>query len=86
MEGNRIGEVTHFYNRISVAVLALTDTIRLGETVRFLGHTTDFRQQVISLQIEHQSVDEARPGQDVAMEVEQRVRRGDMVFKLSETT
>lgn len=62
MTGMQIGEVTHFYNRISVAVLALTDTVRLGDSVHFLGRSTDFRQKVASLQIEHQPIDEAGPG------------------------
>lgn len=84
MKGVYIGEVTHFYNRINVAVLDLAETIRLGEEVHILGHTTDFRQQITSLQIEHQSVEEAGPGQDVAMLVEERVRHGDKVFKIAE--
>ena len=84
MKGVYIGEVTHFYNRISVAVLDLAETIRLGDEVHILGHTTDFRQQITSLQIEHQSVEEAGPGQDVAMLVEERVRNGDKVFKIAE--
>lgn len=59
MSGNRIGKVTHFFDRISVAVLELTDKIRVGDTLHFLGHATDFKQEVRSLQIEHQNMDEA---------------------------
>lgn len=51
--------------------------------MHILGHSTDFRQQVTSLQIEHQPVSEAGPGQDVAMQVERRVRPRDKVFKLT---
>jgi len=83
MSSIRIGEVTHYFNTIGVAVLALTDTIRVGDTVQILGHSTDFRQEVKSLQIEHQPVSEAGPGQDVAMKVERRVRAHDKVFKLT---
>lgn len=86
MSGIRIGEVTHFYTRLNVAVLALTDPIRVGDTVHFLGHSTDFRQEVKSLQIEHQSVSEAKPGQDVALKVERRVHPHDQVFKLTGET
>jgi putative protease len=83
MSGVRIGEVTHFFDKIGVAVLALTDTIRVGDTVHILGHATDFHQKVASLQIEHQAVEEARPGQDVAMKVSQRVHPHDAVFKIT---
>jgi translation elongation factor EF-1alpha len=83
MSGKRIGIVTHFFDRISVAVLELTDEIRVGDTLHFLGHATDFKQEVKSLQIEHQDVDEAGPGQDVALKVAQKVHPNDAVFKIT---
>jgi len=77
-----IGRVTHFYGKISVAVLDLKDTIRLGDTVHILGRSTDFQQEVASLQIEHQAISEARPGQEVALKVDYPVRRRDSVFRV----
>lgn len=82
MEGKRIGEVTHFYNNISVAVIQLSDAIRLGDTIHILGRTTDFRQKVNSMEIEHQGIEEAGSGSEIALKVIRRVRRGDKVFKL----
>ena len=82
MAGKRVGKVTHFFDHISVAVLALTDAIRVGDSLHFLGHGTDFMQTVGSMQIEHQSVESAKPGDDVALKVEQRVRPNDAVFKV----
>ena len=79
----QIGKVTHYFDRISVAVLGLTDTIRVGDTLHFHGHTTDFTQPVDSLQIEHQNVTEAKPGQDVALKVAQKVHPHDAVFKVT---
>ena len=83
MSGIRIGEVTHFYDRLSVAVLKLTEPIRVGDMLHLLGHHSDFRQKVESLQIEHQEVTEAGPGQDVAVKVAQKVHPGDTVFRVS---
>ena len=83
MSGKRIGEVTHFYDRLSVAVLKLTEPICVGDRVHLLGHHTDFQQKVESLQIEHQEVPEAGPGQDVAVKVAQKVHPGDTVFKVT---
>lgn len=77
-----IGRVTHFYGKISVAVLSLKDTIRLGDTVHFLGRSTDFIQEVSSLQIEHQAISEAKPGMEVALRVDYPVRRRDTIFKV----
>jgi translation initiation factor IF-2 len=86
MSGNRIGEVTHFFDRIGVAVIVLTDMIRVGDTVHLLGRATDFTQEVKSLQIEHQPVTEAGAGQEVAMKVTQRVHPHDAVFKITDET
>jgi hypothetical protein len=83
MSENRIGKVTHYFDRISVAVLGLTDKLLVGDMVHFLGHSTDFKQEVSSLQIEHQNVSEAKPGQDVALKVNQKVHPNDAVFKVT---
>lgn len=84
MSGELIGEVTHFYNRIGVAVVYLTGEIKEGDQVHFFGRSTDFRQQVQSMQIEHEAVSEAGKGQEIAIKVERRVRNHDKVYKLSE--
>lgn len=83
MEGIRIGDITHYYNQINVAVIYLRDSIQLGDNIHILGHTTDFRQEVTSMQIEHESIEEAGPGQEIAIKVARRVRRGDKVFKIT---
>jgi translation elongation factor EF-1alpha len=84
MSGKMIGEVTHFYNRIGVAVLDLTGSLQLGDQVHFLGRSTDFQQKVESMQIEHEDISEAGAGQEIALKVERRVRRHDRVFKIAE--
>ncbi len=82
MSGVRVGTVTHFFDHLNVAVLQLNQRICVGDTLHFLGHATDFKQDVASLQIEHKSVSEGKPGEDVAIKVEQRVRPNDAVFKV----
>lgn len=83
MSGVQIGQVTHYFDHINVAVLSLTGPLRVGDTVHILGHSTDFKQEVTSLQIEHKPIEEAKPGDDVAMKVIQRVHVHDKVFKLT---
>ena len=77
-----VGKVTHFYNRISVAVVLLSAELKVGDTILLLWHTTDFTQEVTSLEIEHRKVRSARPGGEVAVKVEAEVRRGDLVYKV----
>lgn len=81
--GERIGEVTHFFGKISVAVLNLSNDLKVGDSVHFLGRNTDFQQEIQSMQVEHQEVTEVSAGDDVAVKVSQRVRKGDSVFLLS---
>lgn len=78
------GEVTHFYKRISVAVVSLAAPLAVGDTIEITGRTTDLRQKVESMQIEHQNVPSAGPGQEVALKVAGRVRQGDTVFRVLE--
>ena len=84
MSGKQIGQITHYFDHINVAALTLTEPLRVGDTVHILGHSTDFKQEVTSLQIEHQSVEQANPGDDVGMKVIQKVHAHDKVFKLTD--
>lgn len=82
MAEQKIGMVTHFFNRISVAALQLTDTLQLGDTVHIQGHSSNFTQVVESMQIEHETVEKAGPGQDVAIRVKEPVHEDDTVYKV----
>lgn len=84
MSGELVGEVNHFYNRIGVAVIDLVGPLEVGDLVHFFGRTTDFRQEVKSMQIEHVAITEAGAGQEVAMKVERRVRNHDKLYKLTD--
>jgi putative protease len=81
-----IGRVTHYYSHLNVAVLELTDHLKVGETVHFLGHTTDFNQKVISMEIEHHHVVAVNPGDNVALKVIEPVREHDVMYRVTEET
>ena len=83
-EEKEIGKVTHYFTKIGVAVIELSDTLKVGDTIAIRGATTDFTQRVESMQIEHENVEEARTGQAVGLKVRDRVREGDIVYKLVE--
>jgi hypothetical protein len=82
MAGKQIGKITHYFNKIGVAAILLTDELEVGDTIHVLGRNTDFKQQVASMQLEHQDIEQAAVGQEIAIKVEQRVRRNDKVYKL----
>jgi UPF0176 protein len=81
----RVGTVTHYYNRISVAVLKLTGELKVGDKILILGRTTDLVQVVTSMEIEHHKVQIVSPGMEVALKVADSVRSGDEVYKIIES-
>jgi len=80
-----IGTVTHYYNRISVAVLNLSGALKVGDKILILGRSTDFVQVVTSMEIEHRKVPSVSPGMEVALKVADSVRSGDEVYKIVES-
>ncbi|KYH42427.1 MAG: putative elongation factor Tu domain 2 [Candidatus Bathyarchaeota archaeon B63] len=83
-ELKEVGKVTHYFTRISVAVVELSDKLSIGDRILIQGATTNFEQTVQSMQIEHKNVETAEAGQSIGLKVEQRVREGDRVYKIIE--
>jgi translation elongation factor EF-1alpha len=83
MAEQRIGVVTHFFDKIHVAAVRLTDgEMKVGDTIHIKGHTTDFTQTIDSIQVEHASVPTARPGDEVGIKVAEFAREHDAVYKV----
>jgi putative protease len=76
--------VTHYYNHLSVATLRLEPgaTLRIGDVIHILGHTTDFSQRVESLEVDRKSVLEVGPNDDFGLKVVDPAREHDVVFKV----
>jgi putative protease len=84
MTGVRVGEVTHFFDRINVAAIQLTHPLHKGDQVHFLGHGSDFTQEITSIQIEHEAVEHAPKGKEIAVRVTKTVRPHTSVFLITE--
>lgn len=76
-----IGVVTHYFPKVRAAVVKLKTSLSVGDPVKIKGHTTDFAQQVTSMQIDHVPIQSAKKGQEIGLLVESRVRRKDLVLK-----
>ena len=76
-----VGEVTHFFSKINVAVVELTASLAVGDHIFIKGPNTDFDQVVESMQIEHKNIEKATTNQSIGLEVRQRVREKDLVYK-----
>lgn len=79
----KVGEVTHYYTDISVALVKLEGRVEVGDKVKFKGHTTDFEQQIDSMEIEHEKVKVGTKGQKIGIKVRKRVRDGDYMYTIS---
>ncbi|OQX85864.1 MAG: hypothetical protein B6D55_06905 [Candidatus Omnitrophica bacterium 4484_70.2] len=82
MQEKEIGVVTHYFGKISVGIIQLKDTLKVGDVIHIKGAHDDFTQTVESIQIEHQNVNEAKAGDMVGVKVVQKVHPHDKVFKV----
>ncbi len=81
----QIGYVSNYFGKISVAAVEITDgTVSVGETLHFKGHSTDLTAQVVSMEIEHEPITEAKPGDSIGLKVSEKVGRKSKVYKVIE--
>ncbi len=85
MSEEQIAVVVKFFSKPSVAALQITSgTIKKGDILRYKGHTTDFNQELTSMEIDNEPVEEAKAGDMVGVKVKERVRENDKVYKVFE--
>ena len=79
----KIGEVTHYFPHVKAAAVKLLKSgLRVGDSVYIKGHTTDFKERVLSIQLDHATIPEGKKGQEIGLLVKSRVRQGDKVYKI----
>jgi len=86
MADKLVGKITHYYDKIGVAVIKIQSPLKVGETIRIKApgnssRETDFTQEITSMQVEHQQVQTAKKGDDIGMKVDEPVKKGDQVYK-----
>jgi len=80
MKEKLIGKITHYFDKISVAIVELSGALKVGDRVHIKGHGTDFEQNISSIQIEHENVKKAKKGDAIGVKVDEKVREGDEVL------
>ena len=82
-QGKLIGKITHYFSNIEVAVIDLSASLKVGDTIRIVGgQETDFEQEVSSMQIDHKEVKSAGKGDSAGMKVNEKVHEGYKVYKV----
>ncbi len=85
MSEKEVGVVVKFFAKPSVAAIEVTGgSIKTGDLLKYKGHTTDFEETVASIEVDNQSVEEAKAGDLVGIKVKERVRENDKVYKETE--
>jgi len=79
-----IGKITHYFGKIGVAIIELSDEIKVGDRIHIKGHTSDWEQPVDTMQIEHESVEEAKKGQAIGIKSKDHAREGDVVYMVTD--
>jgi putative protease len=83
MEREKIGDVFHYFSKLGVAAIRLTDGgLEVGDTIQIQGPTTNLTQRVDSIQIEQTPVKSASKGQSVGIRVKDKVREKDLVYRV----
>ena len=82
MQEQEIGHITHYYGHLSVGIIELSDTLKVGDSIHIKGHSSDFTQTVDSMQVEHTSVQQAQAKDAVGIKVAQKVHPQDKVYKV----
>lgn len=79
----QIGKISHYFSKINVAAIELTDgPLAVGDTIHIKGHTTDLIEKINSIQIEHEQVSLAKQGASIGVRVSDHVRQHDVVYKV----
>ena len=83
MPEEQIGKISHYFGKIEVAAIELTDgSLAVGDTIHIKGHTTDLTEKVDSIQIEHEQLQSAKKGDSIGIKVSDHVREHDLVYKV----
>ena len=77
-----IGKVTHYYDKIGVAVIKLQKVLKVGDKVKFTKGNMSFEQTVESMQLEHKQVSSGKKGDEIAVKVNQVAKDGTVVSKV----
>lgn len=84
MADKKIGVISHYYDKISVAVIKLTSgDLKKGDTIKLTSKDGEqFSQQISSMQIEHADIDIAKKGDEFGLKVEKEVKQNSPIYKI----
>lgn len=82
MVDTKVGNITHYYDKIGVVVINVLGPIKVGDKIKITG-SNEFEQEVTSMQIEHKNIQKANKGDQIGLKIDQPVKEKDEIFKIS---
>ncbi len=83
MANLKVGLVSHYYDKISVAIITLSAGLNIGDTIKIVSPSGEFNQKVVSMQVEHKEIKSAKKGEVIGLKVDKPVKEKSEVFKIS---
>lgn len=77
-----IGKITHFFSNIGVAIIELEDSLRVGDRIKIVFGDSGFEQEVDSMEVDRQKIQEAKKGDTIGLKVLEKSKEGAMVYKV----
>lgn len=77
-----VGKITHYYDHLQVAVVSLSDSLKVGDKVHIVGHSEDFSQTITSIQADHKNIEVAKAKEEIGLKVDQKVHENSKVYKI----
>ena len=81
-EKKPIGKITHYFDKISVAIIKFNKKVSVGEMVKFKGANTDFSQKIASMQFDHKDISSAKKGQEVGIKIKEKIHGSDKIYEI----
>ncbi len=81
MADTKIGQITHFFDKISVAVIELLADLSVGDKIKITG-SNEFEQTVSSMQVDHDQIEKANKGDTVGLKLDSPAKSGDEIYKI----
>lgn len=79
----KVGKITHYYDKLGVGIVKLTKPLKVGQTVKVSGKTTNFEQLVSQMQFDHEDIKSGKKGQEIGVKLNSKVRPGDEVLMIA---
>lgn len=82
MEGKEIGEVTHWYDKINVAVVKLAEELKVGDAIKIRRGEEDIQDTIVSMQVDHKEISSGKKGDEVAIKLSTKAKEGTIIYKV----